>query len=122
QGGHGRRQGALGAGRDGSAGAPVQVPVSGGQDADHHRQREDGAGRRQERDGGRVDLQAGRGAGQLYPAAAAGDRRSVPDAGGGRVFHQRSGHGGDRAGGARSGEGGRRAGDRGIEADAADGV
>ena len=96
----------------------TQVPVSWGQDADHHRQREDGAGRRQERDGGRVDLQAGGGAGQLYPAAAAGDRRAVSDAGGGRVLDLGSGDGGDRAGGAWGGEGGGCAGDRGAEADA----
>ena len=65
-----------------------------------------------------VDLQAGRGAGQLHPAAEAGDRRAVPDAGGGRVLDLGSGHGGDGAGGAGHREGGRRDGDRGAEADA----
>ena len=72
QGGHGRRQGAAGAGGDGGAGAALEVPVSGGQDADRDWQREDGVGRGHERDGGGVDLQAGGGAGQLHSAAAAG--------------------------------------------------
>ena len=53
----------LGARRDGSAGIAEQVPVSGRRDADRDRQREDGAGRRQGGDGGRVDHEAGRGAG-----------------------------------------------------------
>ena len=79
-----------------------QVRVSRGQDADHHRLGEDGAGRRQERDGRGLDLQAGRCAGQLHPAAEAGDRRAVPDAGGRRVLDLGSRHGGDRAGGARA--------------------
>ena len=85
-------------------------------------QREDGAGRRQERDGRGLDHQAGGGAGQLHSAAEAADRRAVPDAGGRRVLDLGSGDGGDRAGGARDGEGGRGAGDRGVEADAEDGV
>ena len=44
QGGHGRRQGAAGACRDGGARASVEVPVSGRQDADRDRVGEDGAG------------------------------------------------------------------------------
>ena len=64
-------------------------------------QREDGAGRRQERDGRGVDPEAGGGAGQLHSAAAAADRRAVSDAGGGRVLDLGSGDGGDGAGGAR---------------------
>ena len=43
----------LGAGRDGSAGAAVEVRVSRGQDADRDRLGEEGAGRGQERDGRR---------------------------------------------------------------------
>ncbi len=63
QGGHGGRQGAAGAGGDGGAGAAVEVRVSGGQDPDRDRLGEEGAGGGHERDGGGVDLQAGRGAG-----------------------------------------------------------
>ena len=48
--------------------------------------REDGAGRRQGGHGRGLDHQAGRCAGQLYPAAEAADRRAVSDAGGGRVL------------------------------------
>ena len=44
QGGHGRRQGAAGAGRAGGAGAAVQVRVSWGQDADRDWFGEDGPG------------------------------------------------------------------------------
>ena len=51
-----------------------------------------------------------------------GDGRAVPDAGGGRVLDLGSRHGGDGAGGARDREGGRRNRDRGVEADAQDGV
>ena len=99
-----------------------QVPVSWGQDADRDWLGEDGAGRRQERDGRGLDHEAGGCAGQLHSAAEAADRRAVSDAGGRRVLDLGSGHGGDRAGGARGGEGGRGAGDRGLEADAEDGV
>ena len=99
-----------------------QVPVSGGRHADRDRVGEDGAGRRQERHGRGVDLQAGGCAGQLHSAAEAADRRAVPDAGGRRVLDLGSGDGGDGAGGAGDREGGREPGDRGVEADAADGV
>src|SRR5690606_32370718 len=93
-----------------------------GQDADRDRFGEAGAGRRQERDGGGVDLQAGGGAGQLHSDAGARDRRDVSDAGGGRVLDLGARDGGDGPCGARDREGGGRAGDRGAEADAADGV
>ena len=69
-----------------------------------------------------VDHEAGRGAGQLHPAAEAADRRAVPDAGGRRVLDLGSRHGGDGAGGARDRQGGRGDRDRGAEADAEDGV
>ena len=49
-------------------------------------------------------------AGHLYPAAEAGDRQAVPDAGGGRVLDHRAGHGGDGADRAGDGEGGGRGG------------
>ena len=49
------------------------------------------------RHGGEVDPEAGRGAGCVHPAAQEGDRRAVPDAGGGRVLDLRPGHGGHRA-------------------------
>ena len=49
-------------------------------------------------------------AGQLYPAAQAGDRQAVPDAGGGRVLDHGAGHGGDGADRAGGGQGGGRGG------------
>ena len=76
QGRHGRRRGAAGAGRDGSARAADQVRVSGRRHPDRHRLGQDGAGRRQGRAGRRVDHEAGRSAGQLHP-----DSRSAPSTG-----------------------------------------
>ena len=96
----------------------VEVRVSGRRHPDRDWLGAEGAGRRQERAGRRVDLQAGRGAGQLHSAAQARAGRAVPDAGGRRVLDLGPGHGGDRAGRARHRQGGRRDRDRGPEADA----
>ena len=98
---HGRRCGAARAGGNGSARAAGEVRISGRQHPDHHRLGAEGAGRRQGRHGRGRDLEAGRCAGQLHPAAQAGDGRAVPDAGGRRVLDLGSRHGGDRAGRAR---------------------
>ena len=100
-----------------------QVPVSGGRHADRDRQSAKMALEGDKGEHGRgLDHEAGRCAGQLHTAAEAADRRSVSDAGGGRVLDLGSGDGGDGSGGAGDREGGREPGDRGVEADAADGV
>ena len=64
-------------------------------------------GRRQRRHGRGLDLQAGRCAGQLHPAAQAGAGRAVSDAGGRRIFDLGTRHGGHGAGGARHRQSGR---------------
>ena len=64
-------------------------------------------------------------AGQLHPAAEAGDRQAVPDAGGGRVLDHGAGDGGDgadRAGGGEGGGGGGAGGVRGAKKTVVTGV
>ena len=87
----------LGTGGDGGAGAAVEVRVPRREDPDRDRLGAQSAGGRHGGDGRGRDHEAGRCAGHLHPDARAGDRRGVPDAGGGRVLDLRARHGGDGA-------------------------
>ena len=112
QGGHDREggRGAARPGRAGAARAAVEVPVPGRHDADHARQRAEGAGGRRGRAGRAVGAEAAGRVRHVHPGAEARDRQAVPDAGGGRVHDLRPRHGGHGARGARDREG--RRGDR----------
>ena len=115
----GGRSGAAGPGGAGGAGAAVEVRVPGGRHAGDPGVGEQGvAGGGGGRSGGEADRGAVGGGGQLHPAAEAGHRQAVPDAGGGRVQHHGAGDGGDGAGGAGEDQGGRGSGAGGVWGDA----
>ena len=95
----GGRPGAAGAGGAGGAGAAEQLRLPGGRHAGDPGRGAQGAGERgPNSEQGEEDRGAAGRAGQLHPAAGAGDRQAVPDAGGGRVLDHRAGARWRRAG------------------------
>ena len=93
---HGRRSGAAGSGRDGSARAAVALPVPGRRHSDHPWFGADGAGRQEPGAGPRRHPEADGSGRRLHSAAGASDRQAVPDADRRRVLDLGPRHGRDR--------------------------